>query len=492
MPSLHSFRAVRWFRTTNLVLQAVLFVTFFIGLNYLASHYAWRFDLTQLRRHSLSAETKSYLAQLRAPVRIIVALAQEDNDDPDQNAVYRDVRGLLREYTYAADATSAGLIRVDYMDVYQRPREAEQLNLSADTVLFLAGEHGERRREVPLADLYRRHDRRRIAFLGEQAFTAAILDVSSPGQKKIYFLAGHGEMDPNAVDPVRGLSELRDALRQRNYALDTLDLSRTRAIPEDAAAVVSVGAQARYESYEQETLRDYMTNRAGRMAVFLQPALNPTGLEELLNDWGILSDNVLVYDRGTAGRADNDDLILSSLAPHPVTQLLIENQLVLRFGATRAARPNPARATDPGLAVAPLVATGATAWGERDYLRRRLPEFSPASDLAGPFAVVTAAERVKANDLRFSVPVGRVVAFGCADFVANGRLRAGANAAVVFSTLGWLVDRDTLLNVPARPVERFQLALSHDRLRHLRYTLLFAVPGAAALLGLLVYWTRRK
>jgi ABC-type uncharacterized transport system involved in gliding motility auxiliary subunit len=488
----HSFRAARWLRTTNLVLQAVLFVTFFVGRNYLASHYAWRFDLTQLRRHSLSAETKSYLERLGEPVRIIVTLAQEDADDPDQAAIYRDVRGLLREYVYAADTAAVGRIRVDYIDVYQRPREAEQLNLTANTVLFLSGEQGERRREVPLADLYRRRDRQRIAFLGEQAFTAAILDVSSPGQKKIYFLAGHGEMDPNAVDPVRGLSELRDALRQRNYALDMLDLARTRAIPEDAAVVVSVGAQTRYESYEQETLRDYMTNRAGRMAVFFQPAINPTGLEELLNDWGILADNILVRDRGADGRADNGDLILSNLTPHPATRLLIENQLVLRFGATRAARPNPARATDPGLAVTPLVATGAAAWGEREY-RRRLHEFNPASDLAGPFAVVTAAERVKAkNDLRFSVPVGRIVAFGSADFAANGRLRAGANAAIVLATLNWLVDRDPLLNVPDRPVERFQLALSRDRLRHLRYMLLFAVPGAAALLGLLVYWTRRK
>ncbi|MDR0901198.1 MAG: GldG family protein [Opitutaceae bacterium] len=485
----HSFRAARWLRTINLVLQAVLFVAFFGGLNYLASHYAWRFDLTQLRRHSLSAETKSYLAQLREPVRVIVTLSQEDESDPGQSSVYRDVRGLLREYIYAADATAAGLIRVDYIDVYQRPREAGQLNLTANTVLFLSGE---RRREVPLADLYRRRDKQRVAFLGEQAFTAAILDVSNPGQKKIYFLAGHGEMDPNAVDPARGLSELRDALRQRNYALDTLDLSRARVIPEDAAVVVSVGAQTRYESYEQETLRGYMTNRAGRMVVFFQPAINPTGLEELLNDWGLLADNVWVHDRGDGDRADSGDLILSSLTPHPATQLLIDNQLVLRFGATRAARPNPARAADPGLAVTPLVSTGGTAWGERDY-QRRLARFNPASDLPGPLAVGTAAERVKAkNDLPFTVPVGRIVAFGSADFAANGRIRAGANAAIVFSTLNWLVDRDALLNVPARPVERFQLALSRDHLRNLRYTLLFALPGAVALLGLIVYWTRRK
>ena len=36
MPSPDSFRTARWLRTINLVLQAVLFLTFFAGLNYLA------------------------------------------------------------------------------------------------------------------------------------------------------------------------------------------------------------------------------------------------------------------------------------------------------------------------------------------------------------------------------------------------------------------------------------------------------------------------
>ena len=64
MSLVNSFRAARWLRTANLVLQSFLFLTLFSGLNYLAVHYAWRYDLTHLRSHSLSAETRSYLRQL--------------------------------------------------------------------------------------------------------------------------------------------------------------------------------------------------------------------------------------------------------------------------------------------------------------------------------------------------------------------------------------------------------------------------------------------
>jgi hypothetical protein len=78
----------------------------------------------------------------------------------------------------------------------------------------------------------------REAFRGEAAITAALLDVSKAEKKKIFFLAGHGEMSPDSVDGARGLSQLRDQLRQRNYDLENLDLNLARRIPDDAALLI--------------------------------------------------------------------------------------------------------------------------------------------------------------------------------------------------------------------------------------------------------------
>ena len=61
-----------------------------------------------------------------------------------------------------------------------------------------------------------------------------------------------------------------------------------------------------------------------------------------------------------------------------------------------------------------------------------------------------------------------------------------------FNAINWTVDRDTQLAIPPRPIERFQLALSQQELVRLRYSLLFIVPGAVALLGIMVYWSRRS
>jgi hypothetical protein len=62
---------------------------------------------------------------------------------------------------------------------------------------------------------------------------------------------------------------------------------------------------------------------------------------------------------------------------------------------------------------------------------------------------------------------------------------------ILLGAVNWTADRDAELNIPARPIERFQLSLSAAELHKLRYTVLIALPGAAFLLGLAVTWTRR-
>ena len=500
-----SFRSARWLRSINLLLQALLFITLFIGLNQLARHNSWRFDLTQLRRHSLSAETRAYLKKLGdgQPVEIRLtntfpknapADAPANLDQANLDQINADIAALIREYAYALEPSPAVTLRVENIDVFLRPGDAKRLDLKPNTIVFKVGDGLPR--TIKLEELYQTKNNQRTAFTGEQAFTAAILGVTNPEKTKIYFLTGHGEMDINNITIDRGLTDLHAELRARDYAIDILDLARTPAIPADAKLLLSIGAQTRYEPREQELLRDYMSARAGRIVLCAMPGADTatTGLEKLLADWGILVDNTWIRDRAATGQQPGDgDLILSTFNQHDVTRSLIDNQLRLRFGATRSARPDPARATDPGLSVTPLVLTGASAWGEYNYQLRRNHRFDPAVDLPGPVPVVTAAERVAAkNDLPFSVRVGRIIAFGNSDFAANGRLRAGANNTFFFSAINWLVERDRSLNIPPRPIEKFQLALTGDQLARLRYTLLFGVPGVFALIGLVVYWTRRK
>ena len=218
-----SFRAARWVRLINLLLQAVLFLTLFGGLNYVALNHAWRFDLTQSRRHSLSAETRSYLEQLDRNVQIIVTIPK-DNTEEELNQAYRDISGLLREYAYVTRNNPKGKVEVRYLDVYQNRKDTEALGLDTPNQVVLISDRG--RSVLTLGDFYQTRGGHREGFRGEATLTAALLDVSSPQKKKIYFLAGHGEMRPEDVDRRRGLSGIRDELRARNYEIASLPESQ--------------------------------------------------------------------------------------------------------------------------------------------------------------------------------------------------------------------------------------------------------------------------
>jgi hypothetical protein len=487
-----SFRAARWIRMINLLLQAAFFLTLFAGLNYIALNHAWRFDVTAGRRHSLSPETKSYLERLERDVNIIVTIT-DSNDSEEIAQAYRDVSSLLREYTYLTRERSPGKITVQYVDVYQNSREAKALGVEQPNVVVLQSDRG--RSVKTLDDLYVIKKKvSREAFKGEAVITAAILDVASAEKKKIYFLAGHGEMAPDSIDGARGLSLLRDQLRQRNYNIEGLDLNLTRKIPDDAALLVIASPTRPFQGYEEELLRTYLTTRAGRVILLVDPGQR-FGLENLLFDWGVIVYDNVIIDPNPGYMSENGELILARFPPqpHPITQVLVDNGLYLLVGWTRVVNEDIGRSPDDGLSVKRLIATSKDAWGESGY-RLRNAQYTPGQDLKGPdgLGVLVVSERLKPSNLPLSVPGGRLAVFGTADLITNNRLINSGNFPVFLNTVNWAVDRDTQLSIPARPVERFQLSLSQEELGRLRLGLFFIVPGAVALLGLIVYWTRRN
>ena len=496
-----SFRAARWIRLTNLLLQAVLFLTLSGGLNYIAFNHAWRFDLTRNHRYSLSPETKAYLDRLDREVRITVTLTA-DNDNEELAQAYRDISGLLREYVYVTRNNPHGKIEVRYVNVYQNRKEAETLGVDQpNQIVVSSGDN--HRRVLPVGDFYQVNlkQRRKEAFNGESALTAAILDVSSPDRKKIYFVAGHGEMRPDDVDPAHGLSQLRDELRSRNFDIASIDLSLTRKIPDDTALLIIASPQGRFQPYEEELLRNFLQARAGRLILMLDPAkqdgLGKYGLESLLFDWGILIYDNLIIDLDPRSLTESRDLRLWHFAKDPtsrITDNLINNDLAVVVGLARVVSDDLGRSPDDGLSVRKLIATSPVAWGESSFRLKNSFEFTPGLDLRNKegLGVMVISERVKPANLPLSVRGGRLAALGTADLVTNNRIFNPGNLNLFLATINWTVDRDTQLNIPSRPIQRFGLTLSQEELVHLRLGLLLVVPGLVALLGLIVYWTRRS
>jgi hypothetical protein len=225
-------------------------------------------------------------------------------------------------------------------------------------------------------------------------------------------------------------------------------------------------------------------------------------VDDLLLDWGVLVNNDVILDTGPENITDNAELLIRAFAPaHPITKTLVDSgSMVLRIGAARSVLPDPGRAVGGGLNTITVAATSTTAWGERGGFRvGQIPRYDPGVDTrplpgmepADRLGVIVASERLAVRDnLPFSVRGGKLVVFGTGDLVANGRID-NASLLLTLNAVNWGVDRDHQLAIPPRPIERFQLALSAADFTRLRYALLLGLPGAALILGLIVYWTRR-
>jgi ABC-type uncharacterized transport system involved in gliding motility auxiliary subunit len=487
----NEFRLARRFRAINRTIQILLGLSLIIALNFLASKYFRRIDLTESGSYTLAPETKAYVRELKEPVRIIVTIPNNP-EVPESVQIHRHLQKLLREYEALAAQDGEKQIEVEFVDIYRQRRRAQELanvyNLTQENVILVA--RGERTREIRQADLYEVEEQQISGFRGEKAITSAIIDVASDDADKVYFIVGHGEMRLDDVDPLRGLSQLESFLRERNYLLATLDLAVDPAVPEDADLVIVPSPQASFLPEEVEKLRRYMSERNGRMIILLDPGRRH-GLEDLFYDWGVLADDMTVVDRGSDYRSQTGDLIIRRFAEHPITNLLVEYQITALFGQPRPVRTDPASLANERIKVSQIVGTSDQSWAERDYRTQDPITFDEGRDLRGPISIATISTRSAGSELGISIPGGRLAVFGNSDFISNNLLRAFGNRTLFFNTLNWALSKNNLLNIATRPLESYQIVMSEKNLRH---TLLYfsIMPASLALFGAFIFIIRRR
>ena len=95
------------------------------------------------------------------------------------------------------------------------------------------------------------------------------------------------------------------------------------------------------------------------------------------------------------------------------------------------------------------------------------------------------------------VPAGkrglRLVVFGDSDFATNQLLQANSpqRGAARRTPSNWLVERESLLDIPPKKTEQVHLALTRDEIRKV-YLLAGALPLLAVGLGVMVFIRRRR
>ena len=258
---------------TNAI-ASVISVILILGLiNFLGTTYTWRTDLTEGQLLSLSPASQEVVENLEQPTELIL-FSQLPN--PTEKKLLEDYRRYNSDFTYR------------YVDPSADPQTASQFNLQTGTEAFLqAGEKTVAvQRPAPDAPIEERTLTNKLALLSQEQSAVA------------YFLQGHGEYD--LLGAQQGYYEAATRLQEQNYTVAPLNLAETNTIPPDADVLIIGGPKQALFDSEVAAIEDYLN--AGGSVFILQDPQVETGLNALLEPWGIVLEDAIVIDISGGGQ----------------------------------------------------------------------------------------------------------------------------------------------------------------------------------------------
>jgi ABC-type uncharacterized transport system involved in gliding motility auxiliary subunit len=456
----------------------VAVVLFLIG--FLADRHAWRADFTATREHSLSDKSLRVLQGIRKRVDIHVFFDRSTRDA---------ARDLLTEY-----ARRNRLLRLHMDDLNKDPELAERYGVdNFGTIVFDDGSKIER-----------------ITALGEEDVTNALIKVSRPGRKKIYFLADHGEKDLDGKG-IGGYAAVREALQRENYDALPLSLGARTEVPSDCDVLVVAGAKSRLLETELAAVMRYLET-GHRLMLLFDPRFE-SGLEGYTRLWGIEVLDDRVIDPSPTGQLLGRGPSVPLINRYGVHAITRQFRLPTYFELVRTVRPY-SRYT--GLAESAVLAFASErSWSETDVENPTVT--FDGNDIAGPVPLAMAVRldvADKHGELESAVSTqkpgerpedspalqaagaasateARMVVIGDSDFASNRNFPDMGNGNFFLNCIAWLAQDEDLIAVRPKDPSLRNVALTKAQLGALNIVTIGILPGLIAALGVLVTLRRR-
>jgi hypothetical protein len=423
-----------WARVNSLA-ASTLAVVLAVLVSLLAIRLDWSFELPLAGTPRVSARTRDMLARTEGTLRVTCYV--------DRNhALLRPVARLLKGLQAAAAMAGGGVIEIVTVDPRRDLAAATRLahlDTPPNTLIFEG--HG-RRMVVPVADLQTRPSStdaasRPARFTGESVCAAVLAQLGRAAPPVVYWLVGHGELALEDYSPLMGASDLAREIRRDGYELRPLACWETHRVPADADVLIVAGPRRALAAEERGAIEEFLS-RGGRL-LFLAPPDGETGLEAILDHWGV---RVTCFTAVTPRTLFGQGAVIVHYGEHPATRNF--RNTVSIFAAPRCLVAGERTATNgvDRTRVTLLALTGPDGWA--DATPAPPYRFDAAVDLPGPVAVAATAERGGAAGSDVAFRPTRIAVFGESAFAANELLgaRSGANRDLLLNVLNWLAGID--------------------------------------------------
>lgn len=494
-PSPHrpvSFSRARRFSLSLNTLVAIAAVTALVAMaNYLAARHFTRWSWAASAQGPLSPLTLRVLQATTNEVRVTLYF------DPEE-PLYPLCFNLLKEY-----ANANRRVIVEPVDYIRNPGAAQvvkakyRLNERSDRDLVIFECKGQRKlvyaSELSEYDMQpllsmQSQEVKRTHFKGELLFTSALLKVITPRALKAYFLVGHDEHSPDATDKVSGYSQFAAVLAENTLKWEKLRLEGPGDIPADCNLLIIAGPRLALSPEAIQKVDRYL-KQGGRMLVLFNNLglLRPSGLERILSGWGVTVGRDVVYDDKNS--VNNEDVIVSRFGTHPLIRPFVGTGLYL----VRPRSITKARSAGADAPQVDLLATTGPEGRVVTDVRADGRAYRTPSDRIDEIPLMAAIEKGGLRNVSADRGATRIVVVGDSYFLGNETIENAANRQFATHAVNWLMARDDLLvAIPPKPIKEYKVTLTQSQQSAAQWLLLGALPGAALVLGWLVWLRRRR
>ncbi len=442
---------------SNALVLSLAFIGILVVINYLAYQNTRRWDLTEDQQNTLAPETVQALDSLKDPVN---AEAFFSSRFPATTA-----QDLLENFKQ----NSKGKFDYTIIDPEKDPIRTQQANVTRDGTIVLT--QADRQEQV--------------SYVSENEITAALIRLTNPGKRNVYFLTGHGEYSLDGTDQ-NSYPEVKNSLTAKNYTVTTLNLMADTKIPEDALAVIVAGATKPLSDREVQAISDYL-DKGGSLMYLAEPtpitkfgdAADPMAAY-LEKNWGIKLDNDLIIDRNNPQQPLI--AVASQFGDHAITQKMYS--LGVLFPTARSIQAN---APSQDIQLTPLAFTTQMAWGETNFesVQNQQVTEDQGQDIPGPLTLAVAGTN--------NTTKARIFVSGDSDFASSQYFQLYGNGDFLLNAIDWSAEQDNLISLtPKTPTQRFMVLPQRYTMGLILFGSVFFLPGLVLLTGITVWMQRRR
>ena len=484
-------------RRGEIALHTLGVIGVLVAVAYLSVRFTVRVDMTTTGLYSLSSQTKEMLKRLEKPVHVTFF------HDP----MMRETVELYQLFA----ANSDGKVTLEFFDPMLNPAQARMrgVEFAGTSIIESEGRHLQ------------------ISGPSETDIANAILRISRGAQQVVCFLDGHNEPDPFSLESHdhaegtaghshglgtqtvlherHGMAKARHGLEAMNYSVRKVLLMQSGESLSNCNILIVAGPRTTLLPREIEAIDRYLAD--GGNALFMLDPFIQTGLEPIVEEFGVMLDDTMIIDSASHFWTD-----VSAPAVTDYNRAEITVDLPLSF-FPGARSLSPTTRPVPGVSVRPIINSSKESYAGTS---RDRAEFNPAKDKPGPATIMVVATRkpeyvepaeAVLRELRGEKPQpdagaqkvksskftgkSRVAVIGDSDFATNSFFHIMGNGKLFLNSVNYLASQENMIGIEPRTYDLPRVNLTNRQMKGTFFLSIVLIPALMALVGVAVWWKQR-